>query len=74
MEEQIDNMDDECESCKTKKTLTLQQERIAPQGQQGEAEHVHGYTDLAIELAVLVQTASKLPVGHRGRDGCRVTS
>ena len=59
---------------RNKTTLTLQQERIALQGQQGEAEHVHGCTELATELAVLVQAADKLPAEHRGRDSCRVMS
>ena len=26
------------------------------------------------DLTVLVQAADKLPAGHRGKDGCRVTS
>ena len=51
-------MDDEwgctTSSCRTRTTLILQQERMALQDQQREAEHVHGCTDLATELVVLV--------------------
>ena len=51
-------------SCRIKTTSALLQEKVTLQSQQGEAGHVHGCASLVAELAVLVQTAGRLPAGH----------